>query len=247
MINPGPAPIAADPAPVVLLVHGAFADNSLWSGVIAELRGAGIEAIAVGIPLRGLAADARYVESAVCQLDGPVLLVGHAYGGAVITNVTGVDNVIGLVYIAALAPDEGESKADLLAQFPETQFGPALFPSSYPNGDDVEAVEMFLARPRFPAVFGGDLPEGDAKTMAALQRPISLAALEEKSGSPAWRELPSWYLVSGEDQLLHPDAQRFLAGRAGSDTVEIAASHAVPVSRPGEVARLILRALRQSR
>lgn len=243
MIDPEPVSISDDPVPVVLLVHGAFADNSLWSGVIAELYAAGVEGVAVGIPLRELAADARYVSSAARQHDRPVLLVGHAYGGAVITNVADVDNVIGLVFIAALVPDEGESNADLFDRFPETKFGPALFPSSYPNGDEVDAVEMFLARPQFPAVFGGDLSERDARTMASLQRPISLAALEEKSGPPVWRTLPSWYLVSGDDQLLHPDAQRFFASRAGSEMVELAASHAVPVSHSREIADLILRAL----
>jgi pimeloyl-ACP methyl ester carboxylesterase len=245
VIDSDPVSRRADPAPVVLLVHGAFADNSLWSGVIAVLHAAGIEASAVGISLRGLAADARYLSNAVRQCDRPVLLVGHAYGGAVMSNISGVDNVVGLVFIAGLAPDEGESGADLIGRFPETRLGPALFPLSYPNGYDSEAIELFLARAQFPAVFGDDLAQEDARTMAALQRPMSLAALEEQSGPPAWRELPSWYLITGNDQLLHPDAQRFFAGRAGSETVEIAASHAAPVSRASDVASLILRALQQ--
>lgn len=240
MISPQPAPIRDDATPAILLVHGAYADNSLWGSVILELQEAGIEAIAVTNPMRSLSTDARYVANAVRQLDGPVLLVGHAYGGAVISNVTDVDNVVGLVFVAACAPAEGESVADLIERFPETWLGPALSPSSYPNGHGAEAVEMYLARSKFPEAFCADLPVGAANALASMQRPIALAALEEASGPPAWRALPSWYLVACDDQVLHPDAQRFFAERAGSETIEVNASHAVPLSRPDEVARLIL-------
>ncbi|MGH2550899.1 MAG: alpha/beta hydrolase [Thermomicrobiales bacterium] len=238
-----PAPGNTETLPAVLLVHGAHADNSLWSGVILELQAMGVVAIAIANPLRALAADARYVSNAARQIDGPVLLVGHAYGGAVISNVTDVDNIVGLVFIAAYAPVEGESAFDLIAQFPETAYGPALAPSSYPNGHGAEAVEMYLSHAKFREAFCADLPIGAANALASLQRPIALAALEDKSGSPAWGVLPSWYLVASEDSLLHPEAQRFLANRSDSATTEVAASHAVPLSRPREVARLIFRAL----
>lgn len=235
MINSGPAPM-------VLLIHGAFTDTSLWCEVIAELQDAGVDAVAVGISLRSLSGDARYVESFARQLDRPVLLVGHAFGGAVIGNVP-AENVVGLVFVSGLALEEGESTADILARFPETLLGPAFSPSSYPNGSEIEAVEMFLARSHYPRVFCADLPERAARTMASLQRPISVAALEEPARAPIWRKRPSWYVVAAADLLIHPDAQRFFAQRIGAETVEVTASHAAPVSEPGPIVRIILRAL----
>jgi pimeloyl-ACP methyl ester carboxylesterase len=179
------------------------------------------------------------------QHDGAVLLVGHGYGGAVIANAAGANNVTGLVFIAALAPDAGERFAELLSRFPETPLGAALAPESYPNGHDTDAIEFLLAPAQFPAVFANDLPEGDAQTLAALQRPIALAALEEPSGAPLWRSVPAWYLVCRDDRVLHPDAQRFFARRSQARTTEIDASHAAPVSRANDVARMILDALRR--
>jgi pimeloyl-ACP methyl ester carboxylesterase len=215
--------------------------------VIRELQASGIVAIAVANPLRGLSADARYLANVARQFDSPVLLVGHGYGGAVISNVTDVDNLVGLVFVAGFALGEGETTIWLWEQFPETQLGPALAPASYANGHGTEAVEMYLSRSKFQSAFCADLPLEDANALASLQRPIALAAMEEQSGPPSWQKTPSWYVVASDDALLHPDAQRFLAARSNSTTIEIATSHAAPLSAPGAVAQLILRALEQDR
>jgi pimeloyl-ACP methyl ester carboxylesterase len=241
--SPQPAPLNPEAKPAVLLVHGAFSDNTIWSEVIRELQALGGVAVAVANPLRGLGADARYVANVARQLDGPVLLVGHGYGGAVINNVTDVDNIVGLVFIAGFALIEGETTMGLWEQFPETLLGPALAPTSYPNGHGRDAVEMYLSPEKFRAAFCADLPLDAANALASLQRPIALAAMEDQSGPPAWRGLPSWYLVTTNDALVHPDAQRFLAERSGATTVEAASSHAAPLSEPGAVTRLILRAM----
>jgi pimeloyl-ACP methyl ester carboxylesterase len=218
--------------PTVLLVHGAFADGSSWSGVITELQPVGIAVMAAANPLRGIAIDAAYIASVATDIDGPVLLVGHSYGGAVITQVASqADNVVGLVYVAAFALDEGESMLDVAARFPDTLMGPALRPATFPAG-----VDLYLTTERYREVFAADLPERVTSVAAVAQRPIAAVAFEEHSGVAAWKTLPSWYVVATADRAIHPEAQRFMAQRIGADTIEVEASLAVAVSRPTEVA-----------
>jgi pimeloyl-ACP methyl ester carboxylesterase len=226
--------------PTVLLVHGAFADASIWAEVIAELQAAGIGVRATANPLRGLAADAAYLASVAGAIDGPVLLAGHAYGGAVITQAgCGLDNVVGLVYVAAFALAEGESMLELTARFPNTQLGPALRPATFPIGGAEPGVELYLTTDCYRPVFAADLPERATAAAAVAQRPIAAAAIQEPVTAAAWLTRPAWFVVATADQAIHPDAQRFMARRAGATTIEVDASHAVARSRPAEVARLI--------
>jgi len=219
-----------------------------WNGVISLLQERGCAVVSVMNPLRGLDKDAAYIASAAAQIDGSVLLVGAGYGGMVMTNAALVaGNVTGLVYVAAFAPDKGESVMDISERFPETLLGPALRPSSFPNGGSTYAVEMTLDRQLFPAAFAADLPPREAMAMAAAQRPIAIAGMEDKSSESAWKRLPSWYLVATADQIVHPEAQRFMARRAGSQVSEINASHSVMISQPNAVSALILQAYRQVR
>jgi pimeloyl-ACP methyl ester carboxylesterase len=243
-----PAETSGCNEPTVLLVHSASTDAGSWSGVIGLLQDAGVDVIVAANPLLGLEKDAAYIASVARQIDGRVLMVGHGYGGAVITEAAiPAGNVAGLVYIAAIVPDEGESLADLIGRFPETMFGPALRANSYPNGGVDYAVEMTLDRGDFPEVFAGDLPERQARILSAGQRPLAIAGFDDKAGPPAWKTLPGWNLIATEDKIIDPGLQRFQAERAGSVTIEIAASHAVTVSQPKTVADLILTALRAIR
>ncbi|TDO44643.1 pimeloyl-ACP methyl ester carboxylesterase [Kribbella sp. VKM Ac-2527] len=229
----------------VVLVHGAFADAASWNGVIDRLQKAGVTVAAIPNPLRGLTADAAYVASAVRQIEGPVLLVGHSYGGAVINAATlGLDNVAGLVHVAAFIPDAGESLASISANFPATPFGDAIRPSLYPLADGTEAPEVRLDPAAYPEVFAADLPAEVTRVLAVAQRPIAVAGLEEKLAvEPGWKKLPSWTLVATQDNAIHPEAQRFMAERAGGTIVEVEGSHSVAVSHPDAVADLILKAL----
>jgi pimeloyl-ACP methyl ester carboxylesterase len=234
--------------PTVLLVHGAFADGSHWAGVIAELQDFGIGVMAPANPLRGVAADAAYIAGVVAGIDGPVLLVGHAYGGAVIT-VAGAatDNVVGLVYVAAVATAEGESLLDIAGRFPDTLLGAALRPVPCATVNAEAGAELTLTPARYREVFAADLPEPVTSVAAVAQRPIAAAAFEQHATVAAWRTLPSWFVVATADHLIHPDAQRFMARRIGADTIEVDASHAVALSRPAEVARHIHAAAHASR
>jgi pimeloyl-ACP methyl ester carboxylesterase len=229
--------------PTVVLVHGAFADASGWGGVITKLQNDGYPVLAVGNPLRGLASDSAYVRSIIDSIDGDVVLVGHSYGGGVITNAaTGADNVDALVYTAAFAPDKGET----VGQFndPVKYPGGELTPDSlvlrpYPGG-----VDATIDPARFRQIFAADLPKPQTDIMAATQRPASVAVLDEPSGEPAWKTIPSWYQVSNQDKALSPVAQRFFAQRICAHTTSIDASHAGYVSHPTETAKLIETAAR---
>ncbi|POX60103.1 alpha/beta hydrolase [Streptomyces sp. Ru62] len=228
------------PTPTVVLVHGAFADTAVWFGVVAELHSHGIPVVAPPNPLRGLAADAARIASVAAQIDGPVVLVGHAYGGAVITVAGTADNVVALVYVAAHVPEEGESPGELQGRFPAT--GPAgdLQRWSYPVPGGGEGVEVTLGVEAFATVFAADVSAPVAQVLASCQPPLALAAFEEKATAAAWRTKPSWALVAGADRVIAPDVERFGAARAGSTVVEIdGASHAVTLSQPTAVARLI--------
>ncbi|MEU6457047.1 alpha/beta hydrolase [Streptomyces sp. NPDC047065] len=231
--------------PTVVLVHGAFADSSSWNGVVEELRSHGHTVVAAANPLRGLTVDAEYVRQLLVSIDGPVVLAGHSYGGAVITNAArGLDHVKALVYVAAFVPDEGESALALAGMFPGSTLGEALrsVPVTLPDGSGV--ADLYIQADKFHQQFAADVPEGTAATMAAIQRPVTDAALGEKSGAPAWRDVPSWVLVATEDRNIPPQAQAFMAERAEATLVSVAASHAVGVSRPRDVARLIGEAVR---
>jgi pimeloyl-ACP methyl ester carboxylesterase len=226
-------------APTVLLVHGGFADASSWAGVIAALQTAGVDAVAPANPLRGLAADTAYLASVVAAVDAPVLLVGHAYGGAVIT-ATGAQaaNVVGLVYVAAFAPAAGESMLDISTRFPQTRLPLALRPVAHRHCSEV-GIELYLKSDAFPAVFAADLPAHVTRVLAVTQRPLAATAFEETAPVAAWEALPAWYAVATADQVIHPEAQRFMARRAGAHIVEVVASHAMVLSQPAAVADLI--------
>jgi pimeloyl-ACP methyl ester carboxylesterase len=227
--------------PVVLLVHGAFTDASSWRDVIAELRRADVEAVALANPLRELDTDAAYVACVAREIDGPVILVGHSYGGAVIT-VAGASsgNVVGLVYVAAYALEEDESLLDVTTRFADTTLTPALRPAGVgARGTDPASVELYIDRDAFPSVFAGDLPAGVAAVAARSQRPITATAFEAKASAAAWRTLPAWYIIATADRVIAPDAQRFMAARAGATTIEIDASHAIAISQPTAVAEQI--------
>ncbi|MGW0869166.1 alpha/beta fold hydrolase [Streptomyces sp. NPDC002740] len=231
--------------PTVVLVHGAFADAAGWSGVIAELQGHGVPVIAPPNPLRGLASDAAYISSFAAQIDGPVILVGHSYGGALITVAGTAENVVGLVYVAAYALAEGESLGELQGRFPLSTLVSNLKQWTYPVPGGDPAVEVTIAEDAFPSVFAADLPESVTKILAASQRPLAAAAFEETAAAAAWQTKPSWALVAGADEAINPEVERFGAQRAGATIVELdGASHAVAVSQPKAVADLILEAVR---
>ncbi|MFD9318382.1 alpha/beta fold hydrolase [Streptomyces sp. NPDC060053] len=231
--------------PTVVLVHGAFADAASWSGVIAELRGHGVPVVAPPNPLRGLASDAAYVASFAAQIDGPVILVGHSYGGALITVAGTTENVVGLVYVAAYALAEGESLGELQGRFPLSTLVSNLKQWTFPVPGGDPAVEVTIAEDAFPSVFAADLPGDVTKVLAAAQRPLAAAAFEETATAAAWQAKPSWALIAGADEAINPEVERFGAQRAGATIVELdGASHAVAVSQPKAVADLILEAVR---
>ncbi|MEV5490224.1 alpha/beta hydrolase [Streptomyces bobili] len=231
--------------PTVLLVHGAFADAASWSGVIAELQRDGIPVIAPPNPLRGLASDAAYVASAAAQIDGPVILVGHSYGGALITVAGVAENVVGLVYVAAYVLEEGESLGELQGRFPLSPLVSNLRQWTYPVQGGEPATEVTIAEDAFPSVFAADVPAEVTRILAAAQRPLAAAAFEETASAAAWRTKPAWALIAGADNAINPEVERFGAKRADATIVEIeGASHAVAVSRPKEVADLIRTAVR---
>ncbi|POX57260.1 alpha/beta hydrolase [Streptomyces sp. Ru71] len=231
--------------PTVLLVHGAFADAGSWTGVVSHLQSHGIPVIAPPNPLRGLAADAAYIASVAAQIEGPVVLVGHSYGGALITVAGTTENVVGLVYVAAYVLEEGESLGELQGRFPASPLVSSLKEWTYPVPGGASAVEVTIAEDAFPAIFAADVPAETTKALAAAQRPLAAAAFEERAAAAAWRTKPSWALVAAADQAINPEVERFGAKRAGATIVEVeGASHAVAVSRPEEVAQLIREAVR---
>jgi pimeloyl-ACP methyl ester carboxylesterase len=237
-------PVATS-TPTVVLVHGAFADSSSWTGVVQRLQAAGIPVLAPANPLRGLVLDTAYTASFVSAIPGPVLLVGHSYGGAVITNVASqVDNAVGLVYIAAYTPDEGETLQDIAANFP-TEIGTALQQATVSaTGDPASTeVEFSIARESFVSVFAADLPAETTSVMWATQRPLAALAFTDETVNPAWKNLPSWSVIATADNAIGADAERFFAERAGSIAVEVDASHVVMISQPQAVTDLITSAL----
>ncbi|GAP51262.1 secreted protein [Streptomyces azureus] len=196
-------------------------------------------------PLRGLAADAAYVASVTAQIDGPVILVGHSYGGALITVAGTAENVVGLVYVTAYVLEEGESLGELQGRFPASPLVSNLKQWTYPAEGGDPATEVAITADAFPSVFAADVGADVTQVLAVSQRPLAAAAFEEKATAAAWKTKPSWALVAGADQAINPDVERFGAERAGATVVEIeGASHAVAVSRPKDVAGLIRDAVR---
>jgi pimeloyl-ACP methyl ester carboxylesterase len=228
--------------PTIVLVHGAFAESASWDGVVAELLAAGYPTVAVANPLRGLRTDASYVAAVLASINRPIVLVGHSYGGSVITNaVNGNRNVKALVYVAAFAPDAGESSNDLAGRFPGGTLGAALAPLvALPGGGN----DMYIRQDKFRAQFAADVSSSAAMLMASTQRPVTEAALSERSGVPAWKTVPSWFIYGDRDLNIPPAAQSFMARRAGAreTVVSKGASHAMMISQPHAVARLIERA-----
>jgi len=230
-----------------VLVHGAFADASSWNGVIERLQQQeGYTVIAPPNPLRGVAADSAYLASLLNQIDGPVLLTGHSYGGAVITNAaTSAPNVVGLVYVAAFAPDEGENLGDVENGSKDSVLNAALVQYTYPTGHDGETSVEFAINPaRIREAFAADLPAETTALMAATQRPVAAAAFSDASGPPAWRKLPSWAVVATGDKAAGADVVRAHARRAGADIVEVEGSHVIMISKPEVVSEHILKAAR---
>ena len=236
----------ADAKPTIVLVHGAFADASSWNGVIERLQQQGYRVMAPANPLRGVTADSAYTASLLGQIDGPVLLAGHSYGGAVITNAAAsAPNVVGLVYVAAFAPDEGENLGDVEAGSKDSVLNSALVQYNYPTGHDGETSVEFAINPaQIQEAFAADLPEQTTALMAATQRPIAAAAFSDASGPPAWRRLPSWAVVATGDKAAGADVVRSHAQRAGADIVEVEGSHVIMISQPQTVADHILKAAR---
>ncbi|TPG46124.1 alpha/beta hydrolase [Rhodanobacter glycinis] len=228
--------------PTVVLVHGAFADSSSWNGVIQRLHAKGYTVVAAANELRSVKGDAASVNSLVKSIHGSVVLVGHSYGGSVISEAaSGLDNVKALVYVAAFAPELGESAGELAGRFPGSSLGPALAPPvELADG----GKDLYIVQSKFHAQFAADVPTAQAALMAAGQRPVTDAALHEASTSAAWKTIPSWFVYGSADLNIPPAAQVFMAARAHSrkTVVVMGASHVVMVSHPAEVAALIERA-----
>jgi pimeloyl-ACP methyl ester carboxylesterase len=227
--------------PTVVLVHGAFADSSSWNGVIPDLLSKGYPVVAAANPLRGVKTDAEYVASVLAGIDGPIVLVGHSYGGFVISNVAaGNENVKALVYVAGFAPESGESAFDLARQFPGSTLGQALAPFPSPSGTD-----LYIRPEAFWKQFAEDVPESEARLMAATQRPVTEAALTEPSGDPAWETIPSWFVYGELDKNIPAAAEAFMAERADAkEAVEVpGASHVPMISHPQAVSSMIQTAI----
>src|SRR3954470_18698932 len=237
--------MSATTAPTVALVHGAFADSSGWNGVIQHLTAAGVRAQAVSNPLRGIAADSAYVASALAQIPGPLLAVGHYYGGDIITNAwVRAANVLGLVFVSAFAPDEGEKLIEIENGSTDSVLNTALVERQYPNGSDGGTVGEFSIDPaKFHSVFAADLTEQQAADMAATQRPVSSLGFVQPNGPPAWKTLPSWAVVSTGDKAAGADVVRSMARRAGATITEAEGSHVLFVSRSQVVADVVQQAL----
>ncbi|MGP3690497.1 alpha/beta fold hydrolase [Streptomyces sp. IBSNAI002] len=234
--------------PTIVLVHGAFADSSAWSDVVQRLQARGYKVVAAANPLRGLASDSAYVAEVLKGIPGPVVLAGHSYGGEVITNAAaGSPQVKALVYVAAIAPDTGESANDVLGKFPGSRLPESLDAVPYTRADGTAGADLSIKPDKFRQAFAGDLPAWKASVLAATQRPIEASSLGDRSAAAAWRSIPSWYLVAKQDNAIPPAAQQFMAERANAHTVEVDSSHAVTVSRPKAVTDLILDAAAQAR
>ena len=225
--------------PTIVLVHGAFADSSSWNRVVTILEKDGYPVLAVANPLRGVKTDGAYVAGVVKNVKGSVVLVGHSYGGSVISEAAAeAENVKALVFVAAFAPEKGESAVDLSGKFPGSTLAPTLAePVILPGGQK----DLYIEQSKFPDQFAADVPILTARLMAVAQRPITDAALAEPAREEAWKSIPSWFIFGGADRNIPPKALRWMADRAKSrKTVAVeGASHVVMISHPGEVAKLV--------
>ncbi|HUJ56874.1 MAG TPA: alpha/beta hydrolase [Kofleriaceae bacterium] len=235
-----------NPKPTIVLVHGAFADASSWTAVVQRLQQRGYTVIAPPNPLRGVAPDAAAVAAVLETIAGPIVLVGHSYGGMVISQAAeGHAAVKALVYVAAFVPETGESAGAIINKFPVATFGPdrlRIVPNAVPGGAG-SGADAYIKPDAFREVIAADLPASTASAMAATQRPIEASAIGSPlTGTPAWKTIPSWALVARSDHAISPAAERFMYERAHAHVVEVDASHAVAVSHPDDVANLILEA-----
>jgi len=230
--------------PTVILVHGAFADASSFRGLYNELLGRDVRVIAPPNPLRGLTGgDGEYLKGVIHEIDGPVLLVGHSYGGSVITAAGTADNVVGLVYISGFAPDEGENLTDLQSRFPAPGIIPYIVQHDLPDG----GKEFTLAPRGFHESFCADIPAADAAFYAISQRPLAGVALSESAQTPAWRIRPVWGVLGTADRCIDPGVHRFSYERMGATVTEIeGGSHVIMVSHPKEVAEIVMTAVNAS-
>ncbi|MFI7316829.1 alpha/beta fold hydrolase [Streptomyces venezuelae] len=235
--------------PTIVLEHGAFADAASWDGVVTRLQRAGYPVVSAANPLRGPATDAAYLRSVLSHIDGPVVLVGHSYGGTVISQAAAglEDKVKALVYIAAFLPDVGESSIGLTNKFPGSTLGQAVESINYSLPDGGRGADVYIRPEKFRGQFAADVPADKARLMAAGQRPVAAAALEEKSTEAAWKTIPSWSLVTTGDRNIPAAAQRYMSARAKARTTTIDALHAVSVSRPEAVTRIVEQAARTVR
>jgi pimeloyl-ACP methyl ester carboxylesterase len=228
--------------PTVVLVHGAFADASGFRGLYDELLGEDLRVLAPPNPLRGVSGgDGDYIKGVVGEIDGPVLLVGHSYGGSVITAAGTADNVVGLVYISGFAPDEGENLTDLQSKFPAPGIIPFIVQHNLPGGGN----EFTLALEGFHESFCADVPADDAAFYAVSQRPLAGVALSEAAPTPAWRSRPVWAVLPTADRCIDPGVHRFSYERMGATVTEIeGSSHVAMISHPKEVAEVVMTAVR---
>jgi pimeloyl-ACP methyl ester carboxylesterase len=230
------------PKPTIVLVHGAFADGAGWSEVITRLTHDGYTALAPANPLRGVASDAAYLKSFLATISGPIVLVGHSYGGFVITNAaTGNPNVKALVYIAAFAPAFDEAVGGLTQKFDGSLLDPNTSIDFRPWAGGYDG---YVKKDVFRTIFAGDLPRSTTDVLWATQRPADASTLQDHSAEPAWKTIKSYFLVASQDNLIPPALQRFMAKRAGAYTVEVKASHVAMISQPRATADLIKKAAR---
>jgi pimeloyl-ACP methyl ester carboxylesterase len=225
--------------PTVVLVHGAFAESSSWNRVSAKLLAKGYPVVAIANPLRSVKGDAGYLASLLDSIHGPVILVGHSYGGTVITvAATGKSNVKALVYVSGLAPELGETASALVGKFPGSTLGPTLAPPVILADG---SKDLYISQDKFHAQFAADLPVNETKLMAVTQRPIPEAAFNEPAGAPAWKTIPSWFLYASLDKNIPPAVHAFMAKRAGAkEAVEIkGASHVLMMSHPDALVKMI--------
>jgi pimeloyl-ACP methyl ester carboxylesterase len=230
------------PKPTIVLVHGGWDNSSGWNAVVTALQRRGFPVIAPANPLRDLAADSAYVSSVLDTIQGPVILVGHSYGGAVITNAAvGHANVKALVYIAGWALDQGDSIGSLITKFPGSLIGPATtIGRPYPLPDGSQGTDLYLTRQGVATAFAADVSPTVQGQIFATQRPFSVDAFNSKSGVPAWKTIPSWYLVTTEDKAIPPATQQFMAKRADARITEVSSSHVAMYSHPDRVVDIIL-------
>ncbi|MBL7500483.1 alpha/beta hydrolase [Frankia sp. CNm7] len=220
--------------PTIVLVHGAFADASSFARVIPELLADGLKVVAPAVPNRSLVGDAEYLGSVLAAIDGPVVLVGHSYGCAVVTVAGVAENVRALVYLAGFVVDEDEALGELQGRFPDSDLAQALDATPFPGG-----IDLSVDPEKFPAVFAHDVDPALAAVLAVSQRPLSAAAFGDKAPAAAWRTRPAWGVVAASDHTINPEVQRFGYQRAGADVVEVDSSHLVMLSQPAIVADLI--------